>query len=47
MRVSKAVAALGDIVDVTCFSDRSKPAANLQFFVNDNRVKIVFVEVDC
>ena len=46
MKVSQAVAVLGDSVDVDCFSDRSKPAANLQFFVNDNRVKIVFMGMD-
>jgi len=38
IRVSKAVVSLGQEATVECWSDRSKPAADLQFFINGNRV---------
>jgi len=38
MTVSKKQAVLNDVVAVECFSDRSKPGAQLQFYINDNRV---------
>jgi len=36
--VSKSVVSLGQEAIVECWSDRSKPAADLQFFINGNRV---------
>jgi len=39
IRVSNNVVAVGSEVSVECWSDRSHPAADLQFFMNGNRVK--------
>ena len=39
MKKSREEAFLGEEIQVHCFCDRSQPAANLQFFVNDNRVR--------
>lgn len=38
IQVSKDVVYLGQDAEVECWSDRSKPAANLQFFINGDRV---------
>jgi len=39
MKVNKEVVSVGAEVVVECWSDRSYPAADLQFFLNGNRVK--------
>jgi len=38
LKVSKSVMSTGEQALVECWSDRSKPAADLQFFINGNRV---------
>jgi len=38
LHVSKSVMSIGEQALVECWSDRSKPAADLQFFINGNRV---------
>lgn len=38
IEVSKKVVYMGQEAEVECWSDRSKPAANLQFFINGDRV---------
>ena len=39
LHVSKSVMSIGEQALVECWSDRSKPAADLQFFINGNRVR--------
>lgn len=39
MSVNPKVATVGQEVEVKCWSDRSHPAASLQFYLNGNRVK--------
>ena len=41
LKVSKSVMSIGDQALVECWSDRSKPAADLQFFINGNRVSML------
>ena len=39
MSVTPKVVTVGEEVEVKCWSDRSHPAASLQFYLNGNRVK--------
>ena len=39
MSVSRGVVSVGQELEVKCWSDRSHPAASLQFYLNGNRVK--------
>jgi hypothetical protein len=41
MRLSHSVATQGQEIVAECYSDRSKPAAQLSFFVNGERVRII------
>ena len=48
LKVSKSVMSIGEQALVECWSDRSKPAADLQFFINGNRVSNVLInETSC
>ena len=42
LKVSRTVMSKGQQALVECWSDRSNPAADLQFFIDGNRVSVVF-----